>query len=315
MLIAPLVSVVIPTLRRPKLLMRALRSVFGQTVKQIEVIVVVDGPDEETVASLQSLTDPRLTVIVNPQSLNAAASRNIGVASANGEWIAFLDDDDEWLPQKLEAQLAFAKNKDAILVSCLSRVITPSGTYIWPATIFDNTCPIDDYLFDRRTAFAGSGFIQTSSYLMARSLFQRSPFKLDTPHDDWDFLLRLSKQVGARVEIVPEVLVNLFFEEPRPSLGRSGAWTDSLTWLDNMRPLFTRRAYSGFCLGVVGSRAANEHAYGAFFPLLFRAYKNGHPRLRHIIPFLAFWILWQSVRRKMRAWFRGERGVAIRSEA
>ena len=74
-----LVSVIIPTLHRPTLLMRALASVFRQTWRELEVIVVVDGPDPDTIAILQTIDDPRLRVIVNPRSLTAAGARNAGM--------------------------------------------------------------------------------------------------------------------------------------------------------------------------------------------------------------------------------------------
>ena len=313
--LTPPVSVVIPTLRRPNLLRRALDSVFAQTYRCFEVIVVVDGPDEDTVAALHLLDDPRLRVLVNPHSLTAAGARNRGVAEARGTWVAFLDDDDAWLPDKLERQMAVAGDRDDVLITSLSRIITPITTYVWPVVVFDNARPLDEYLFDRQTAFAGSSFIQTSSYLMPRALFQRSPFRVDTPHDDWDFLLRLVKQFGARVETVPEVLVDVYFEERRPSLSRTGTWAISLAWLDGLEPPLTRRAYSGFCLGVVGPRAANEHAYAAFFPLLYKAFSRGAPRPMHVLAFLAFWVVPQNLRRQLRAVLGRRRPEAGRQAA
>jgi len=119
----PHISVVIPTLRRPKLLMRALDSVFAQTYSQMDVVVVVDGPDEETVDTLRSISDPRLQVIVNERSLTAAGARNAGVAIAKGEWIAFLDDDDEWLPQKVSLQLTAAYASEAAFPVTSSHLI------------------------------------------------------------------------------------------------------------------------------------------------------------------------------------------------
>jgi len=300
----PLISVVIPTLYRPYLLLRAIDSVLRQTHQDLELVVVIDGPDPDTVTAVRSVDDPRIRVIVNPHSLTAAGARNVGVDHAMGEWIAFLDDDDEWLPRKLERQIAFAVGRPPGLVSCLSRIVTPTGTYVRPKKIYDNVAPIDEYLFDRHSWFGGSGFIQTSSYLLPRRLFNELRFNVHSPHDDWEFLLRLSKDVGARIETVPEILVVLYFEEQRASLTRSTAWPASLTWLESIRPIVTPRAYSGFCLGVVGSRAARDGAYRAFPDLLARAFRSGMPRLWHILPFLAFWLTPQRLRRQLRRLFQ-----------
>jgi glycosyltransferase involved in cell wall biosynthesis len=300
----PLVSVVIPTRHRPKLVLRAIHSVLNQTYSEIELIVVVDGPDEATIATVRSIEDPRLQLIVNPRSLTAAGARNVGAAHATGDWLAFLDDDDEWLPNKLERQITFAGA--TTLVSCLSRIVTPRATYIWPQTVYDNSVPLDEYLFDRRSLFLGAGFIQTSSYLLPRRLFDRVRFNVESPHDDWEFVLRLCKETGARIETVPEVLVTLYFEEERSSLSSTGAWSTSLSWIESIRPIITPRAYSGFCLGVVGSRAAKEGAYAAFPDLLQAAFRRGAPTLWHVASYLAFWVAPQGIRRRLRALFRGQ---------
>ncbi len=301
-----LVSVVIPTLRRPKLLVRALASVFSQTYKELEVIVVIDGPDEETADVLRTLNDPRLRVIVNSRSLTAAGARNVGADHAKGEWIAFLDDDDEWLPGKIEKQIAFAADRETIVVSCLSRVVTPAGSFVRPQSPYDNSIPLDEYLFDRRSLFAGPGFLQTSSYLMRRSLFASERFNVESPHDDWHFILHLSKQPGVRVETLPEVLVVLYAEEQRPSLSATNTWRESLNWIESIRPIVTRPAYSGFCLGVAGSRAAKEHAYSAIPLLLYRALRFGSPRIWHILPFIGYWLAPQYILRRLRR--RGRHG-------
>src|SRR5208283_5722967 len=147
-LASSLVSVIVPTLHRPTLLMRALASVFRQTWKELEVIVVVDGPDPDTIAILQTIDDPRLRVIINPRSLTAAGARNAGMDHAKGEWIAFLDDDDEWLPEKLAKQVAYAGDRGPALVTCLSLVVTSAASFVRPQVIYDNLRPIDEYLFD-----------------------------------------------------------------------------------------------------------------------------------------------------------------------
>jgi glycosyltransferase involved in cell wall biosynthesis len=293
-----LVSVIIPTLHRPTLLIRALASVFRQTWRELEVIVIVDGPDPDTIAVLETIDDPRLRVIANAQSLTAAGARNAGMDHARGDWIAFLDDDDEWMPEKLAKQLAYAADRGPALITCLSYVVTPTKSFVRPQVIYDNVLPIDEYLFDRRSPFAGRGFIQTSSYLLPRAVCRDLRFRTDTPHDDWDFLLRLSKEMAVRVETVPEILVNLYIEDARPSLSKGGTWLSSLEWAERIRPLLTPRAYSGFCLGVVGPRAAKERARHAPATLLYRAFHRGSPRLWRVGAFLGLWLKPKDVLRR-----------------
>jgi glycosyltransferase involved in cell wall biosynthesis len=300
-----LVSVVVPTLDRPKLLLRAIDSVLRQTHQEIELIVVVDRPDPGTISAVRSRDDPRLQLLVTPHPLTAAGARNAGADHATGEWVAFLDDDDEWLPNKLERQIAFASGRAPALVSCLNRVVTSTATFVWPQVIYDNSGPIDEYLFNRRSPFRACSFIQTSSFLLPHRLFDKVRFNVESAHDDWEFVLRLSKQAGARIETVPEVLVVLYFEEERPSYtSRTWSWSRSLKWLNSMQPIITPRAYSGFCLGAAGSRAAQEGAYTAFPELLHRAFRNGSPSPWDVLPFLAYWLIPQGFQRQLRGLLR-----------
>jgi glycosyltransferase involved in cell wall biosynthesis len=296
------VSVVIPTRNRPDLLTRALRSVWSQTFTDFEVIVVVDGPDEATCAMLAAETDHRLRVIVNDQPRTAAAARNVGVAHAKADWIAFLDDDDVWAADKLKRQLAAAGDDPSILVSCRSRIITPVACYVWPSILFEGETPLDEYLFVRRRAVSGDSFIQTSSHLVARSVALAWPFRTNTPHDDWDFILRATKRGHVRIRMLEDVLVHVYMEEVRPSLSRAKGWAASLQWLDHNRDLFTYRGYAGFCLGVVGPRAAHEGGDAASFYLLLRqAFRFGAPNLLQVITYFAFWGTSQKMRRRLRA--------------
>lgn len=118
----PLVSVIIPTRCRHGLLARALGSVLAQTHRELEVIVVDDNDPNERVqaqASLVSwLADPRVRVVTGAAGRSAAAARNRGLDAATGEWIAFLDDDDAYRPEKLAAQLARAQGTGVALVIC-----------------------------------------------------------------------------------------------------------------------------------------------------------------------------------------------------
>lgn len=297
-----LVSVIIPTTRRPDLVQRALQSVFSQTHSNLEIIVVVDGPNPETMEVLARLPEPRLKIIQNDTPVGAGAARNRGAASASGAWLAFLDDDDAWVPEKIERQIQVAEGPGGwSLVSCSCRVFTPEGTYIWPRQLFDGSIPVDEYLFDRRTFFRGETTFATPSILVSKSLFDQTGFGTSRQNEDTTLLLRVTKQANGRIIMLRDPLVILYQEEQRESLGSTYSWREMLVWLDEMDSLITKRAYSGFCLIYLGSQAARHRDYSAFFILLSRSFRRGKPRPIHVVTFLLFWILPIGYRRRIRA--------------
>jgi len=111
----PLVSCIIPTKNRPDLVTRAIQSVFGQSYKNIEIIVIDDSTNDETQKTLIPLGG-QIRYIKNEKSRGAPYSRNIGLYEARGDAIAFLDDDDIWLPQKTIMQLKWIEKYP--LVTC-----------------------------------------------------------------------------------------------------------------------------------------------------------------------------------------------------
>ncbi len=112
-----LVSVVIPTFKRPQLLKCALASVLGQADSALEILVVDDGGQDEAREAADSFGDPRIRYLRNASPQGPAAARNVGLRSSSGGFIAFLDDDDEWLEGKVARQLAaFAADPRLLLV-------------------------------------------------------------------------------------------------------------------------------------------------------------------------------------------------------
>ncbi|GLZ50075.1 hypothetical protein Acsp06_62600 [Actinomycetospora sp. NBRC 106375] len=97
----PVFSVVVPTYNRPRIIMRAIRSVLNQTFDNFELIVVDDGSTENYTAA-RSLASPRVKWVTHQTNRGAAAARNTGIAHAQGHLVSFLDDDDEFLPSFLE---------------------------------------------------------------------------------------------------------------------------------------------------------------------------------------------------------------------
>ncbi len=103
---APLFSVVIPSYNRPDLVVRAASSVLQQTFPDFELIIVNDGSELRYSTVLEQLNDPRVRLAEAPKNQGAAAARNLGMREARGRYIAFLDDDDEYLDSFLAATLS-----------------------------------------------------------------------------------------------------------------------------------------------------------------------------------------------------------------
>ena len=115
----PKVSVVIPTYNRPDTLERAIKSVVGQTRADIEILVVNDSPDEAPVLDvIGRFKDSRIRYFRNERTKGGNGARNTGILKAKEEYIAFLDDDDEWMPEKLEAQANRLQNLDSSWGGC-----------------------------------------------------------------------------------------------------------------------------------------------------------------------------------------------------
>jgi len=106
------VTVIIPTYNRADVLPRAVESVLEQTYEDLELCVVDDGSTDQTAACLDRFDDPRMEAITHETNQGANAARNTGIDSADGEYVAFLDSDDEWKPTKLERQLQRVERDD-----------------------------------------------------------------------------------------------------------------------------------------------------------------------------------------------------------
>lgn len=125
---APTVSVVIPAYDRAASIGAAIDSVLRQTWRDLELIVVDDGSRDGTPEVVRGVNDPRLRLIETPRNMGASAARNLGTAAARGPWVAFQDSDDEWLPQKLEKQMArlLAPGADFVGAYCGMLILGPA---------------------------------------------------------------------------------------------------------------------------------------------------------------------------------------------
>jgi glycosyltransferase involved in cell wall biosynthesis len=302
-----IVSAVIPTRGRPQLLCRAVRSALAQTLRAIEVVVVIDGDDPLTLLALEELLqqDPRLRVVALAASVGGSDARNRGVDAACGEWIAFLDDDDEWFPGKLQAQVdaVLLATAPVVIGTCRMIARTPGKDYVWPRRMPAGNEQIGEYLLARRSLTRGEGYIQTSTFFVRRSVMQAHPFKSgQLKHQDTEWVLRVALLPGVAVVFADQVLAIHNIEEERPTVSNKSNWRYSLAWLRRDRHLFTPRALSGFVLYQIASEAADQGEWRAFPLLLLEAMRYGKVTPRDYAIFLAIWLLPRRRRRRLRDW-------------
>lgn len=306
----PLISVVIPTCDRLDLLKRSIASALAQTFTDIEVLVVINGPDQHTHQGLDQITDPRLKVLQIPAA-GASLARMAGVQAASSHWIAFLDDDDSWMPEKLALQWELAQASEASWPIVSSKLIarTPKGDFVRPRRFPSTDEPISDYLLGRNSIFQGEGLIQTSTILAPKALLEQVPFRQLPKHQDWDWIMRAMQVPGAAIAFVPEVLSIWYLEEARSSVSTVQNWQQSLQWARENRNDFTPRAYGAFLLITVGAQAAAQASREMFWPLLQEAYQLGRPKPLELLLYLAMWAVPMEQRRTIRAFLTRKRSA------
>ncbi|MEU4158975.1 glycosyltransferase family 2 protein [Actinoplanes sp. NPDC026670] len=309
----PDVSVVIPTCNRPDLAVRAVRSALAQTHGDLEVIVVVDGPDDDTTTALAAVGDDRLRVIVLPRRGRAPHARNVGAAEARGRFTALLDDDDEWLPNKIEAQLALAAGSGATHPVVATRLInrTPRADSVMPRRLPAAGEPLSEYFTVRRGLFYGDGFIQTSTIMAPTDLFRRVPFTVGLRRQqELDWALRAVREEGVELLYAEEPLVLWHQDEDRDRISLHNPYDEQLEWLRDNRHLFTPRAYAAFTLSVMSSMAAPGREGRHFRELLAEARRHGRPGALDYLTHLQIWALPPAVRARLRDLIVGRRAAA-----
>jgi glycosyltransferase involved in cell wall biosynthesis len=195
----PNISVVISTFERPEACERALTSVLGQTVPAAEILICDDGSTDGTRERFErwSEREDRIQYLRLPSNTGTpAAARNAGVARAKGSWIAFLDDDDEWLPGKLAAQLESIAAGEVDLVA--TNALRSDGSLYFPG-------PATTHRPGRRELLSTNPLI-TSSVLVRRELIHFPTAGWLRGIEDYAAWLEAADR-GARFLVLAESLV------------------------------------------------------------------------------------------------------------
>lgn len=184
-----LISVVIPAYKRAHVIERSVRSVLGQTYQDFEILVVDDGSKDDTESIVASLSkeEPRIRYFCHDTNRGAQAARNTGAKAAQGEWIAFLDSDDYFTPNSLEARILIARSKGVKVVHSECEVLRKGesmSAYGVP--------PLNGYVYHDLLTNPGSLF---SGLLIAKEALEKIGY-LDEQiisYQDWDTVIRLGK--------------------------------------------------------------------------------------------------------------------------
>lgn len=202
-----LVSVIIPTFNREDVLPRAIASVLGQTYKNIEIIVIDDGSADNTKSIIKKYGDKVYYIFQQNQGVSSA--RNNGVKHSNGKYLAFIDSDDEWLPNKLELQMSeFNYANDIGMVACKAFISSLYDGEIQLSNSHLNTVETCDFYDIFKTPYLGMPNI-----VILKSVFngiQGFNEKLKTA-EDIDLFLRVS--VNYKVRLINKPLTRVYETE------------------------------------------------------------------------------------------------------
>lgn len=198
----PLISVIIPVYNGEKTILATIDSVLKQTFSNFELIIINDGSTDKTLEVVNHIQDPRLKVFSYPNA-GQPTSRNRGITHALGEYISFIDADDLWTPDKLEAQLkALQSNSQAAVAYSWTNVVDETGRFLRRGSYLS-------YEGDVYARLLLNDFIESGSNPLIRAYAFKEVSGFDSSLSnahDWDMWLRLASQYHFVAVSSPQIL-------------------------------------------------------------------------------------------------------------
>jgi glycosyltransferase involved in cell wall biosynthesis len=232
-------SVVIPAYNRAASISKAIDSVFAQSLSDFEVVIVDDGSKDETASIVKRYNDGRIKYVYQDNA-GGSSARNTGVNHSQGQYIAFLDSDDIFLPHHLESALVELEKADNICV--FTQVIVERDdelTFLKPPRGPKPDEHFCEYLMNNR------GFVQTSTLVVPRQIACQVRFDTNiSAGQDKDFAIKLTN-FGARLVMLakPGAVWDDRWSENR--LSSRSNYIQRIDWLNRIRPTITQKAYDG----------------------------------------------------------------------
>lgn len=269
MVFNPKISIVIPTYNRAYTLKRTINSILKQTFENYEIIVVDDASTDNTREVIKTIIDKRLKYICLNHNTKGTMPRNVGIEHCRGEYIAFLDSDDEWLPTKLEEQLKFISKIKEKNFLCFTNVIKFDGEkkYKKNQRNLKDTEDIMDYILVDRN------IVQTSTFFMPTKLAKKIKFNSKLrKHQDWDFCLRL-RDNNTKFYYLNKALTIWYTDSREDRISINQNYEDSLKWFKMTEKSLSLQAQYAFLVrNLVNYFVINKKKYSAF-RIIMKAFK------------------------------------------
>lgn len=187
-----MISVIVPTFQRSRMLDRLILSVRGQNFKDWELLIVDDGSTDGTEGIVKhwNRKDSRIRFLKRPKSRpkGPSACRNIGIENAQGTYVAFLDSDDEWLPNRLEAAVGFIEKNEVKAIYSGALVNGRKANYMRASRSLKKGESVFDFILNPET------FTQTSTLVLHKDIARQVSFlETMTHHEDYDFFIKVSR--------------------------------------------------------------------------------------------------------------------------
>lgn len=299
-------SIIIPVYNRDEPLQRALDSLSRQTFGNFEVIIIDDGSTPEFGERIQALvttlSDSRFSLICYQPNRNGAYARNRGIEVARGEYLCFLDSDDEWLPEKLERidQILAIEPHWQVIHHPYQNVSHGERSAPFPREARRTDESVAEYSFCTNRV----GGIQSSCLIVKRELAQRVRFndKL-RGHQDWDFALRLGAETDRFLFIDQVLTLRHVADAATGMVSRSLDYAYSLAFLRENQHYFSWQAQAGYAAHILLPKkmTANVQAFNRyewlamlFYPILIGNWKIKQLHLHWRCIRLVLWCRWHN---------------------
>ncbi len=243
---SPLVSVIMPAYNAASYLREAISSVISQSVTDWELFVIDDGSSDNSrdIAAEFAQSDPRIQLVVNEKNMGVAKTRNRGIEMSKGQYIAFLDSDDVWHPEKLEHQLDRIAGMNADICYCSYAIIGADGNKVRADYLVPDEARFEDILKEN--------FIQCSAMLIRSDIVKGIMFNTAFYHEDYILGLDMLREGNKAVGCTDILLDWRYIENSRSFDKKKSARNRWRIYRDYLKLPLYRAIYLFMCYTVAG---------------------------------------------------------------